>query len=84
MLPETALLDEHLPDDVQNHGLHELVSQIRLRLMGAKLIAQTGTFELPPIDMDEARAMLRSATEAIHAGKLGYGISVAIRTGETG
>jgi arsenite methyltransferase len=59
---------------VQPHdaALHEMVDQIRLRLLGAEIMAGLNKLQLPGIDLEAAKRMANSAMAAIKQGKLGY------------
>jgi len=63
-----------------DHALHELIGQIRLRLIGAKVLATTTDDALPPLDTDAARTMLRCATDAVRRGQLGYATFMAVKS----
>lgn len=69
-------------DRIEQHdeALSEMVSQIRLRLLGAEIAVGLKKIELPGADFAGAKRMAQSATEAIRAGSLGYAILHATKT----
>ncbi len=57
-----------------DEALTEMVNQIRMKLLGAELMAGLKKIELPDLDFAAAKAMATSASDAIRQGKLGYAI----------
>ena len=68
-------------DCIEKHdeALSEMVSQVRLRLLGAEIAVGLKKIELPGVDFAGAKRMAQSATEAVRAGSLGYAIVHATR-----
>ena len=63
-----------------NEALSEMVSQVRLRLLGAEIAVGLKKIELPGVDFAGAKRMAQSATEAVRARSLGYAIIHATKT----
>ena len=63
-------------DRVESHDgvLGEMVKSVRTKLLGAELLVKLKKIDLPGTDLDQAKAMVRSAAEAVEDGKLGYAI----------
>jgi ubiquinone/menaquinone biosynthesis C-methylase UbiE len=68
-------------DHVEPHdeALRAMVQQIRGKLMGLELLVGLRKLDLPDVDLGQARAMARSAAEAVQAGALGYALFVGTR-----
>lgn len=69
-----ALVESH------DEALHDLVRDVRGKLMGAELLAKLGKLALPIGDFREAKRLARAATVAIDEGRIGYNLLVATRT----
>ncbi|MGH2391689.1 MAG: class I SAM-dependent methyltransferase, partial [Chloroflexota bacterium] len=61
-------------DRAERHdeALGAMVRQIRAKLIGVELLVGLRKLDLPSVDLERARAMARSAAEAVRAGALGY------------
>ena len=66
---------------VERHdaALAELVSTIRMRLLGAEVAAKAKRLDLPGVDWPAARRMASAADAAVRDGSLGYAVIVARR-----
>jgi len=66
---------------IENHdeALHQLVNDVRARLLGLELLVKIGNTDLPLIDFEQARAMAKEACEAVRSGQLGYNLMTATR-----
>ena len=69
-------VDRSEPHD---EALRATVQQIRSKLMGVELLVGLRKLDLPNIDLGRARAMVRSAAEAVQAGTLGYALLIGTR-----
>jgi ubiquinone/menaquinone biosynthesis C-methylase UbiE len=65
--------------ETHDQALSQMVHDMRGKLLGAELLVNLKKIDLPGADFDQARAIARSATEAIQQGKLGYSLLLAIR-----
>lgn len=65
----------------ENHdgALSEMVSNIHQRLIASELLAKLGTIELPFVDFEQAKSMVKVAAEAVRTGKLSYSLVTATR-----
>jgi pyruvate/2-oxoglutarate dehydrogenase complex dihydrolipoamide dehydrogenase (E3) component len=63
-----------------DEALRATVQQIRSKLMGVELLVGLRKLDLPNADLGRARAMARSAGEAVQAGTLGYALVTGTRT----
>lgn len=68
-----TLVEEH--DD----ALVRLVHDVRTKLLAAELLTKLRKVELPIADFDQAKALARSAAEAVRAGAFGYALVVATK-----
>jgi ubiquinone/menaquinone biosynthesis C-methylase UbiE len=68
-------------DRVEAHdeALRALVQQIRTKLMGVELLVGLRKLDPPNVDLGGARAIARSAAEAVQAGTLGYAVVTGTR-----
>jgi len=66
---------------VERHDtvLNDLLNQIRIRLLSAKVLAATSDFDLSGLNFHIAQDMIRSAAYAIQNGTLGYATFVAAK-----
>ena len=64
---------------VERHDavLNDLLNQIRVRLLGAEVLAKTNDIELFELNIQTAQVMVRSASEAVKTGRLGYATVIA-------
>jgi len=62
-------------------ALSSLVQEIRARLLGAELLVKLKKIDLPGADFEQAKALARSAAEAVKAGTFGYAVVTAARRG---
>ena len=60
--------------EAHNEVLAAMVRQIRTKLLGLELLVGLKKLDLPGTDLETARAMARSAEEAVQAGTLGYAV----------
>lgn len=70
-------------DSVEPHDavLGELVRNVRTKLLGAELLVKLKKLDLPGADLDQAKAVARSAAQAVGEGRLGYALMVGTRMG---
>jgi ubiquinone/menaquinone biosynthesis C-methylase UbiE len=76
-LTAAGLIIDHM--ERHDDALTDLVDCIRSKLFGAELLLKLGKLDLPGVDLDRAKALARSAAEAVRAGTLGYAIVVGRR-----
>ncbi len=62
-----------------DEALLALVRDVRAKLLGIELVAKLQRRELPSAEVEQARALARSADAAVRAGRLGYAILLASR-----
>lgn len=62
-----------------DQALADLVKQMRLRLLGAEIMAGLKRLRLPGFDFAQANAMARAALAAIAEGRLGYALITATK-----
>ncbi|HVC83114.1 MAG TPA: methyltransferase domain-containing protein [Chloroflexota bacterium] len=55
-------------------ALRTFVQQIRTKLIGVELLARLRTIDVPTTDLAKARAMVRSAADAVASRTLGYAL----------
>jgi arsenite methyltransferase len=69
---------------VEKHdeALHEMVQQVRRKLLGAELMVGLKKLALPEADLQAAKEMAGSAQQAIQQGLLGYALITAARPTE--
>jgi len=69
-------------DRVEPHdaALGELVQNIRAKLLGAELLVKLNKLDLPGADFDQAKALARSAAQAVGEGRLGYVLIAGTKT----
>lgn len=61
------LVEEH------DEALHEMVQQIRGKLLGAELLVRLKKLDLPvPLDFEQAKALVKAAATALQMEKFGY------------
>lgn len=59
--------------EAHNEALHEMVQQIRGKLLGAELLVRLKKLDLPaPLDFEQARTLVKAAATAIQMEKFGY------------
>jgi arsenite methyltransferase len=64
--------------EAHDEALHEMVQQIRTKLLGAELLVRLKKLDLPgSLDFAQAKAMAQAAEAAIQQGKFGYAVMVA-------
>lgn len=61
----------------RNHYLGEMVQDIRSKLLVAEIMVGLKKFDLPGLDLNQAKKFCKAAQGAIVADQLGYGIVVA-------
>lgn len=66
--------------EARDNALTEMVNQVRIKLLGVEILTGLKKLELPDIDLAAAKAVARSALEAIQEGKLGYAIICAAKS----
>jgi arsenite methyltransferase len=76
-LTKAGLVIQH----VERHdaALHQLVRDVRTRLLAADVLAKLKRIDLPGVDLRGATEMARSAAAAVESGVLGYGIFVGMK-----
>ncbi|MFQ5406821.1 MAG: methyltransferase domain-containing protein, partial [Anaerolineales bacterium] len=58
--------------------LDTIAEDVHLKLMGAEILQKLGKATLPPgLELEEVKALARSASAAIRAGNLGYAVILA-------
>jgi ubiquinone/menaquinone biosynthesis C-methylase UbiE len=62
-----------------DEALRAMTRRIQTKLMGVELLVGLRKLELPNVDLGQARAMARSAAEAVRAGALGYALLTGMR-----
>jgi arsenite methyltransferase len=63
----------------RNDALKEMVDQVRMKLLGAEIMAGLNKLQLPGIDLGTAKRMASSARAAIKQGRLGYALICATK-----
>jgi len=63
----------------RNDALKEMVDQVRMKLLGAEIMAGLNKLQLPGIDLGTAKRMATSAMAAIKQGRLGYALICATK-----
>jgi len=63
----------------QNDALKEIVDQVRMKLLGAEIMAGLNKLQLPGIDLGAAKRMASSAVAAVKQGHLGYALICATK-----
>jgi ubiquinone/menaquinone biosynthesis C-methylase UbiE len=64
--------------EVHDEALHEMVQQIRAKLLGAELLVRLKKLDLPgSLDFEQAKALAKAADSAIRQNKFGYAVIVA-------
>ncbi len=67
--------------EAHDEALHEMVQQIRGKLLGAELLMRLKKLDLPAsLDFEQAKALAQAATTAIQMNKFGYVLIKASRT----
>jgi SAM-dependent methyltransferase len=68
-------------DAVEPHdeALAAMVHDIRTKLLGAEVLVKLKILDLPGVDFEAAKAMIRSAADAVRMGTLGYALIVATK-----
>ncbi|MGA8340716.1 MAG: methyltransferase domain-containing protein [Candidatus Sulfotelmatobacter sp.] len=56
----------------KNDALKEMVDQVRMKLLGAEIMAGLNKLQLPGIDLGAAKRMASGAMAAVKQGQLGY------------
>ncbi len=60
-------------------SLSEMVHQIRMKMLGAKIMVGLRKLDLPGVDFTAAKQMAQAALAAIQQGQLGYAIVTGLR-----
>jgi arsenite methyltransferase len=63
----------------RNDALREMVDQVRMKLLGAEIMAGLNKLRLPGLDLVAAKRMASSAMAAVKQGELGYVLICAIK-----
>lgn len=63
----------------RNDALKEMVDQVRMKLLGAEIMAGLNKLQLPGIDLGAAKRIATSAMAAIRQGQLGYALICATK-----
>ena len=63
----------------RNDALKEMVDQVRMKLLGAEIMAGLNKQQLPGIDLGAAKRMASSAMAAVKQGQLGYALICATK-----
>jgi ubiquinone/menaquinone biosynthesis C-methylase UbiE len=84
---EYAALFENAGFIVTHRELHPaalgaLIEQVRIRLLGAEILAGLGKLSLPNVDFRQAAALVRQAHNAVDEGSFGYLLLTGRRAGE--
>ena len=66
---------------VEDHddALHEMVQQIRGKLLAAEIMIRLRKLDLPPADLVRGKQMAKHASEAIRRGQFGYALICGLR-----
>jgi ubiquinone/menaquinone biosynthesis C-methylase UbiE len=66
---------------IESHdsALSGIVESIRAKLLGAELLVKLKKVDLPGVDLEQAKALARSAAEAVQQGQLGYAVLLATK-----
>ena len=80
-LAGAGLSVEHV--EVCDGALLEMAEGIAGRLLGARLLIETGRLSLPGVDLDAARSLARSAIAAVRDGRLGYAVLCATKPADS-
>jgi ubiquinone/menaquinone biosynthesis C-methylase UbiE len=64
----------------QNDALKEMVDQVRIKLLGAEIVAGLKKLHLPDVDLGAAKRMAGSAMAAVKQKQLGYALFCATKT----
>jgi arsenite methyltransferase len=64
-----------------DNALAQLISDIRGRLLSAELMVGLKKLDLPGADFQQAKTLVRAASDAVRAGILGYSLISAVRAG---
>jgi len=72
--------------EIHDEALVEMANQIRMKLLGAELMAGIKKLTLPGVDFSKAKQLVKVALDAIRDGHLGYAIITGMRSdvGSTG
>jgi hypothetical protein len=65
--------------ETHNDALAEMVHEVRGKLLGIEIVKELKKLDLPDVDLTEAKAMARTALEAIAQGKIGYAIVCGVK-----
>jgi ubiquinone/menaquinone biosynthesis C-methylase UbiE len=60
----------------QPGALNEMIRQVQAKLLGAEVMLKLNMLDLAPLDLEQAKALLRHTTQAVQEGKLGYALVV--------
>jgi ubiquinone/menaquinone biosynthesis C-methylase UbiE len=63
--------------EIHNEALRQTVADVHGKLLGAEFLVKLKKIDLPGADFAQAKAIARSAAEAVREGKLGYALLVA-------
>jgi hypothetical protein len=73
---QIALSEEH--DSALAHVVHD----IRTRLLAAEILVRLKHMQLPVADFDQAKALARTAADAVRAGQFGYALLTATKSAQ--
>jgi ubiquinone/menaquinone biosynthesis C-methylase UbiE len=76
-LQGAGLMVEHV--EPHDEALHELLQQVRTKLLGAEIMVGLKKLDLPDIDFTAAKQMVKDVAAAIENHQLGYVIMTAVR-----
>ena len=65
-----------------DEALAQLVRDVRTRLLATELLVKLKKMKLPVADFEQAKAIARSAADAVRDGLFGYALLVATKAGE--
>jgi arsenite methyltransferase len=63
----------------RSDALEEMTNQIRLKLLGAEIMTGLNKLQLPGLDLEAAKRMVKSAMVAVKQGQLGYALICAAK-----
>ena len=69
-------------DSIEHHdnALKEMVEQVRMKLLGAEIMAGLNKLRLPDVDLGAAKRMASSAMAAVKQEQLGYAVFCGTKT----
>jgi arsenite methyltransferase len=78
-LQGAGLMVEHV--EAHDEALHELLQQVKTKLLGAEIMVGLKKLNLPGVDFTAAKQMVKDVAAAIENHQLGYAIMTAAKPG---